>query len=321
MIRPLPKRNSLGADMAQQLQEMILQGIYKPGDVLPSQRDLAKQFGTSLPTVREAISILATIGLLEAQPGRGTVICAQDNSNNLNSLFQAVSQTHEAQEFLAARKLLEHYTLTNAAKHATPNQIADMRAILMDMTAAQDNIENYIEADFALHFAIANASGNRVVTQLLHVIHTPLAGLLRNLSTTLFQTQGFQKLHQAHSNMVEAIAQRQATQATNAFDDMLEQILSAEDLSTALENNSTDPELGNDFLEDLRWNFTRLVGPMATIVIKDAANELGIRLEHLKSSQLERFLQSIARQLPDNQREEYSVIETLLQKRYANKTN
>ncbi len=320
MIRPLQKRNSLGADMAQQLQEMIQQGTYQPGDVLPSQRDLAKQFGTSLPTVREAISILATIGLLEAQPGRGTVVCAADN-HNLGNFFQAVSQTNEAQEFLSARRLLEHYTLTNAAKHATANQVAEMRAILMDMNAAKDNVENYIQADFALHFAIAEACGNRVVTQLLHVIHTPLAGLIRNLSTTLFLTQGFQKLHQAHSNMVEAIAQHDPTKATQAFDDMLEQILSAEDISTALEQNSSDPTLGNDFLEDLRWNFTRLVGPMATIVIKDAANELGIGLEHLKKSQLERFLASIAKQLPDNQREEFSVIEILLQKRYAVKVN
>ncbi len=318
MIRPLQKRNSLGADMAQQLQEMIQQGTYQPGDVLPSQRDLARQFGTSLPTVREAISILATIGLLEAQPGRGTVVCAAD-SNYFKSLFQAVSQTNEAQEFLAARRLLEHYTLTKAAQNATANQIAQMRAILMDMNAAQDNVENYIQADFALHFTIAEASGNRVVTQLLHVIHSPLAGLLRNLSTTLFLTQGFQKLHQAHSNMVQAIAMHDPAKATQAFDDMLEQILSAEDISTALEQNSSDPPLGQDFFEDLRWNFTRLVGPMATVVIKDAANELGIGLEHLKTSQLERFLASIAKQLPDNQREEFSVIATLLQKRYAAK--
>ena len=220
---------------------------------------------------------------------------------------------------MAARRLLEHYTLSKAAQNATANQIAEMRAILMDMNAAKDNVENYIQADFALHFAIAQASGNRVVTQLLHVIHTPLAGLIRNLSTTLFLTQGFQKLHFAHSNMVEAIAQHDPSKAIQAFDDMLEQILSAEDISTALEQNT--PTLGNDFLEDLRWNFTRLVGPMATVVIKDAANELGIGLEHLKSSQLERFLATIAKQLPDNQREEFSVIATLLQKRYAAKAS
>ncbi len=318
MIRPLQKRNSLGADMAQQLQEMIGQGVYQPGDTLPSQRDLAKQFGTSLPTVREAISILATIGLLEAQPGRGTVVCAPENSNQ-NLFFQAVSETSEAQEFLEARRLLEHYTLTHAAKHATANQIAEMRAILMDMAAAKDNVENYIQADFALHFAIANACNNRVVVQLLHAIHTPLAGLVRNLSTTLFLTQGFEKLHQAHSNMVESIAKRNPNLATNAFDDMLEQILSAEEIGVALEQNSNDPTLGTEFLEDLRWNFTRLVGPMATIVIKDAANELGIALEQLRSSQLERFLICIATQLPKNQREEFAVLETLLQKRYGQK--
>ena len=51
MIRPIQKRQSLGADIAQQLQEMLVNGTYKPGDILPSQRALAEQFGTSLATV------------------------------------------------------------------------------------------------------------------------------------------------------------------------------------------------------------------------------------------------------------------------------
>ena len=50
MIRPIQKRQSLGADIAQQLQEMLVNGTYKPGDILPSQRALAEQFGTSLAT-------------------------------------------------------------------------------------------------------------------------------------------------------------------------------------------------------------------------------------------------------------------------------
>ena len=73
-IQPLPKRHSLGADIAKQLQDMIYEGSFKPGDTLPGQRDLATQFGASLASVREAISVLAAAGLVDAQAGRGTTV-------------------------------------------------------------------------------------------------------------------------------------------------------------------------------------------------------------------------------------------------------
>ncbi|HCE65027.1 MAG TPA: GntR family transcriptional regulator, partial [Deinococcus radiodurans] len=63
-IRPLQKRRSIGADIAEKLQQLINDGTFKPGDRLPGQRELAQQFGTSLAGVREAISVLSAAGLV-----------------------------------------------------------------------------------------------------------------------------------------------------------------------------------------------------------------------------------------------------------------
>ncbi len=321
MIRPIQKRQSLGADIAQQLQEMLVNGTYRPGDLLPSQRSLAERFGTSLASVREAISILAAAGLIEAQPGRGTVVCAfPEVTPSFNAWLGAVNHHTEAHEFLEARRLLEHYTITHAAQNATPEQLAQIRGILDQMAQSRDDVEGFVQADFALHFAIADACGNRVVARILHFIHTPLANLLRTLCAALFEAQGFDRLHAAHVRIVEALERRDAQAAISGFDDMLDQVAGADDLEHALRQHETvsDP-LGPGFLEDVRWNLTRLVGPMAQVVITDAADELGLVLENLQGHQLERFLKQILKQLPEDKFEEFAVLTELFTKRYGHK--
>ncbi len=323
MIRPLQKRQSLGADIAQRLQEMLINGTYKPGDILPSQRTLADQFGTSLASVREAISIIAAAGLIEAQPGRGTVVCETPDASGFNAWLGAVNHLNDAKEFLETRRLLEHHTIEQAAKNATPEQLSNIRAILDQMAQARHDVESFVQADFALHFAIAEAGGNRVVTRILHFIHTPLANILRNLSSALLETQDFDRLHAAHTRIVEALEQRDAPNAIAGFDNMLGIIADHEHLERAINGptgaTNNDP-LGTAFLEDLRWNLTRLVGPMAQIVIADAADELGIGLEALQRHQLERFLKQLGSQLPEDQFEEFQMLSELFTKRYGVKT-
>jgi GntR family transcriptional regulator, transcriptional repressor for pyruvate dehydrogenase complex len=318
MIRPIQKRQSLGADIAQQLQEMLVNGTYKPGDILPSQRALAEQFGTSLATVREAVSIISAAGLIEAQAGRGTVVCATPDSSGFNAWLGAVNQLSDANEFLETRRLLEHYTISQAAIQATPAQLKNIRAILEQMALARDDVESFVQADFALHFAIAEASGNRVVTRILHFIHTPLANLLRTLCTALFEAQDFDRLHASHERIVTALEQRNAKEAIAGFDDMLEIVASSEHLEHAMNGVVNDP-LGTGFLEDLRWNLTRLVGPMAQVVIADAADELGLQLDGLQRHQLERFLRQLSSQMPEDKVEEFSALGELFSKRYAAK--
>jgi GntR family transcriptional regulator, transcriptional repressor for pyruvate dehydrogenase complex len=318
MIRPIQKRQSLGADIAQQLQEMLVNGTYKPGDTLPSQRALAEQFGTSLATVREAVSIISAAGLIEAQAGRGTVVCAVPDASGFNAWLGAVNQLSDANEFLETRRLLEHYTISQAAIHATPAQLKNIRAILEQMALARDDVEGFVQADFKLHFAIAEASGNRVVTRILHFIHTPLANLLRTLCTALFEAHDFDRLHASHERIVAALEQRNAKEAIAGFDDMLEIVASSEHLEHAMNGVVNDP-LGTGFLEDLRWNLTRLVGPMAQVVIADAADELGLQLEGLQRHHLERFLRQLASQLPDDKTEEFAALGELFSKRYAAK--
>jgi len=69
---PYRQRNTLVADIINELRQMILTGKIQPGEFLPPRKDLASQFGVGLSTVQEAIQALTALGLLESRPGKGT---------------------------------------------------------------------------------------------------------------------------------------------------------------------------------------------------------------------------------------------------------
>ncbi len=318
MFEPLEKRQSLGADIAQHLQEMLLGGTLRPGDYLPSQRELAAQFGTSLAAVREAISILSAAGLIDARPGRGTVVLAAgEGLPSFNVWLGAIHSESEAQSFLETRQILEHYTLKQATRKATPEQLVRLQEILLEMKESGRDPELFVQADLELHFYIADIAGNPVVARLLRVIHTPLAHLLRALSVQMIQEGRFERLYATHRDMVNAIVARSGEAATDAFNRMLQEALLNEALQKALGGaQSTLEPLGDGFLEDLRWNLTRLIGPMSEVILSDAAGELGVALERLTKGQLRAYLLKIAAQLPAGKQEEWGALMELFYKRY-----
>ncbi|MFC6750289.1 FadR/GntR family transcriptional regulator [Deinococcus aquaticus] len=229
------EKRSLGEHIAAHLQELLLDGRLKPGDTLPSQRELAQQYGTSVAAVREAISILSASGVLDARPGRGTVILpVTQQAPSINLWLGAVHDETEAHAFLDTRQALEHYTIARAARHATPEQHADLLEHLHRMRDAQGEPEAFIQADLALHMAIAQAAGNPVVLRLLRAIHMPLANLLRAISTDLMLAGRFPALYTTHEQIIHGIIRRDPHAATQAFDHMLDQTTEGGTLERAL---------------------------------------------------------------------------------------
>jgi DNA-binding FadR family transcriptional regulator len=81
MITPI-RRSTLGEAIIEQLSRLILNGSYKPGEQLPSERELASQFGVARGPVREALRALALAGLIEIKPGHGAFVRNRDTDND-----------------------------------------------------------------------------------------------------------------------------------------------------------------------------------------------------------------------------------------------
>ncbi|MBZ9713183.1 FadR/GntR family transcriptional regulator [Deinococcus multiflagellatus] len=315
---PLDKR-SLGEHIAAHLQALLLDGQLRPGDTLPSQRELATRYGTSVAAVREAISILSASGVVDARPGRGTVVLpVTQQAPSINLWLGVVHDEAEARAFLDTRQVLEHYTIAQAARRATPEQRAELLAHLHAMRDVQGDPEQFIQADLALHLAVAQAAGNPVVLRLLRAIHMPLANVLRAVSTELLQGGRFPALYATHEDIIHGIIRGDAGGATRAFDHMLHQTTEGGVLERALGRHAQpEPPLGPAFLEDLHWNLTRLIGPMADVLIPEAASELGVDPGALTRSHLGRYLANLARQLPEAKQAEWQALAELLEKRYG----
>lgn len=318
-FEPLEKL-SLGENIARHLQELLLNGTLRPGDYLPSQREMASRYGTSVAAVREAISILSAAGLLDARPGKGTLVLGSaQQAPSMNLWLGAIHDEVEAQAFMDTRQVLEHYTIREAAARVNGEQLTRMRAILREMQRHQHDPELFVQADLSLHFAIAQAAGNPVTLRLLHAIHTPLVNLLRAVSHKLVVEGRFARLYANHEDIVNALEARDPGAAIAAFDRVIDETLHDDTLAKVLGAGAEKGEpLGDAFFEDLRWNLTRLIGPMAEVIVPEAASEIGVGVAQLSRRHLRDYLDTIAGQLPPGKQGEWQALADLLLKRYEN---
>lgn len=167
------RRENLSAKVAADLRREILEGRHQPGDQLPGHRELAAELGVGVSSVREAISMLVSAGLIETRAGRGTFVTAGDGSA-VGDVQGRPLDRREIQELTEARELLELQIVGLAAERATSESIARLRAAVDKMRAAPRNASEYSKADIEFHLALAEACGNRYLLRSIVNIRTLL---------------------------------------------------------------------------------------------------------------------------------------------------
>jgi DNA-binding FadR family transcriptional regulator len=152
----------------QVLRARIEQGQWDAGTRVPSERDLAVEFGVARNTVRRAIAGLAQTGLVEASVGRGTFVASLVPPSLLAALRHAARPITPA-DAVEVRLLLEPPAAALAATRATPDDYAAIDAALRATLAAADHAA-FEAADAALHAAVIAASRNAFLVSLYRVV-------------------------------------------------------------------------------------------------------------------------------------------------------
>ena len=167
------KRLSLSNDVANRIVEKIRKEDFAPGSRLPSEFELAEEFGVSRGTIREAVKLLVSKNVLEIRPAKGTFVREQPGMSE-DPLGLAFMQDHEKmiRDLLDLRILLECYAAKNAAFHATPEQIAHMKELADQIDAAGNDNTRCTEIDIELHKCISESSGNSAISTVLPVIRS-----------------------------------------------------------------------------------------------------------------------------------------------------
>jgi GntR family transcriptional regulator, transcriptional repressor for pyruvate dehydrogenase complex len=153
--------------IVEQVEDALASGELRPGQRLPSERELVGQFEVSRSTVREALRVLESNGVVRSRPGdpNGPEVLPY-SSGALRKQMVRLAQVEEVglAELLSFRMILDGSATMLAARLRTPEQLADMEAALEVMRGAIDiGYEEFSEADIAFHEAVAKASRNSMI--------------------------------------------------------------------------------------------------------------------------------------------------------------
>jgi GntR family transcriptional repressor for pyruvate dehydrogenase complex len=211
------EKSRLSDEIAREIAQVIREGRYQPGQVLPSERELAKQFNVSRPVLREALRILEIQGLIDIRHGSGAYVKnygtdildvpIQEWLNENYSLFL---------QFYEARLTLEPTCAALAAQRANADEIKLLRQMITSEKALleQENIPTFIGLDIDLHAAVANLSGNTFLIRMLETLINPETDMRK---IVLRLPNHLNVAHTGHSAIIEAIARHDPEAARQAM--------------------------------------------------------------------------------------------------------
>lgn len=171
-LEPIQRRR-IYEEIIEQLERLIREGDYQPGDRLPPERELAKIFSVSRAAVREAMSALAATGLLEIRQGSGIYLRRVPDHAYLKPISSLLFLEREAAaliEFMEVRRGLEVEAADLAAQRATPEEVAALNESYLAMEKAIQAGELAVDEDYAFHYAIAVATHNQAYVNVMNTI-------------------------------------------------------------------------------------------------------------------------------------------------------
>ncbi|SED28263.1 transcriptional regulator, GntR family [Rhodobacter sp. 24-YEA-8] len=201
-------RRKLSDSVVEQLRAMIASGQLRPGDALPSERDMMARMGVGRPAVREALQQLHTQGLITISHGERSRVnplnpdLALHQINDIASLLIA-AEPGNLGHLRDARKLFETGLVRMTATKATPADVERLRGLVGLQRAALGDTAAFMRADIDFHTALAAILGNPVITALSHA----MLGWLFKHHDTLLHWSGHETVTLAeHEAITDAIA-------------------------------------------------------------------------------------------------------------------
>jgi GntR family transcriptional regulator, transcriptional repressor for pyruvate dehydrogenase complex len=157
------------------IEHRILEGKLSAGDRLPPERTLADALGVSRASVREAFRILESMGVIRATVGSGDrsgsflVSMPSEPLSRLLSIHLALS-SFAVRDVMETRIVLEVAAAQAASTRASPTQLSHLRSLVTSMADPEVGPAGFDELDTALHVGIAEASGNPLLSDLMHAL-------------------------------------------------------------------------------------------------------------------------------------------------------
>jgi len=213
-------QEKLAHGVVRQIEQLILRGLLRPGERLPSERELAERMGVSRPSLREAIADLQERGLLVSRAGSGVFVADMLESTFSKALIDLFATHDEAVfDYVSFRRDLEGMAAERAARYASETDLKVIDAVFLKMEAAHSKKNPADEAalDAEFHLAIIEASHNIVMLHTMRAMFDLLkAGVFYNRQQMFRQRTTRDTLLEQHRAIQQAIQARDPEAAREA---------------------------------------------------------------------------------------------------------
>ncbi len=160
-------------------QQLLSDGVLSPGTKLPSERELAANFGVARSSLRQALKVLEIMGVITQKVGDGSYLNKDASSVLAVPMeFLFLLDDTSLQELTEMRLLMEPALAAKAAERANSDDIALLRQSIADLEQSKHDRVRLVAADLLFHRAIFQASGNRLTGRLFHIIHRAMLNMM-----------------------------------------------------------------------------------------------------------------------------------------------
>lgn len=212
------KKLRIHETIVKQVRELIYAGHLAPGDQLLPERQLAEALGVSRTAVREALTALASMGLVEVRPGGGAFVREANLDVLIEPLAAVLARERESvKHLMEVRRILEGEVAALAAERATPQDVARIRRDARDVDKDVSSGTDASESDTSFHLGLAEATHN----PLLAGVMSMLSGLLREgygpIRRHLLSGPSARRYVEQHWQICDAVSGRRSDDARRAM--------------------------------------------------------------------------------------------------------
>ncbi len=199
-------------------QQMMSDGVLRPGTRLPPERELAAHFNVARSSLRQALKVLEIMGVIKQKVGDGSYLNRDASSVLAVPMeFLFLLDDTSIQELTELRFLIEPGLAAKAAERANSDDIALLRQSITDLERSEKDRVKLVASDLLFHRAIFQASGNRLMGRLFHTIHRAML----NMMIVTSQMVDLEHTVAFHKPILAAIEQRNAALASRLMTDHL----------------------------------------------------------------------------------------------------
>lgn len=195
------------------LENMITSGL-RPGDKVPTEKELAEQFGVGRSTVRESMKALVAKGLIE-RTTEGTFVSNHVEKCLVDPLNLMVNmEIGKVRDLLELREIVEQGAIRIAAEKIDDESIAQLKRINWQMQEPDLDPDTLQERDIQFHNVIAGATGNKVLMEFLNAIRHVIADHIEDVQVP---RQNLEEACRQHQNIIGALEAHDAKKAYAAI--------------------------------------------------------------------------------------------------------